>query len=233
MFQTEYATAVDSLSAQNDNNYVLQKKDFLTIRVYTNKGELIIDPNFQLRKELGGQGGMRQGQQEARYLIEESGIVTLPMVGAVTLVGMTLNEANTHLQTKYNKFYEETFVYLQVANRRVIVLGGSKGGTVIPLENEKTTLLEVLAIYGGVDNNSRAHNIRLIRGDLKDPEVQIIDLTTIEGMKKANLEVQPNDVVYIEPIRKPVVESLRDAGPILSFVTSMISLGVLIYSLNN
>lgn len=232
MFQTEVESIMDTLK-KNDDNYLLKERDYFELKVYTNNGELIIDPNFQLRRDLGG-NMMNQGQQKAfLYLIREDGQVLLPMVGDVKLVGLTIYQATQLLKEKYATFYEMPFVHLIVDNRRVIVLGGTKGGTVIPLENEKMTLLEVLAISGGVDNMSKAHNIRLIRGDLKNPEVQIIDLSTIEGMKKANLEMQPNDIVYIEPIRRVITESLRDFGPIMSFLTTIISVGVLIISLSN
>lgn len=232
MFQTEVEIMMDTLS-QNKDNYVLKKRDYLELKVYTNDGELIIDPNFQLRKDLGGNIGNSSGQSKFLYLIREDGNVLLPMVGNVKLEGLTLYQANSFLKEKYAKFYTSPFVNLTIANRRVLVLGGSKGGIVIPLENEKTTLLEILAIYGGIDNNAKAHNIRLIRGDLQNPEVKIIDLTTIEGMTKANLEILPNDVIYIEPIRKVIIESLRDFGPIMSFFTTIISLGILLVSLNN
>lgn len=233
MFQTEVEILMDTLS-QNKDNYVLKKRDYLELKVYTNDGELIIDPNFQLRKELGGNmGNNTSGQSKFLYLIREDGDVLFPMVGDIKLEGLTLYQANALLKEKYAKFYTSPFINLTIANRRVFVLGGLKGGTVIPLENEKTTLLEILATYGGIDNNAKAHNIRLIRGDLKNPEVQIIDLTTIQGMKQANLEILPNDVIYIEPIRKVVIESLRDFGPIMSFFTTIISLGVLLVSLNN
>ena len=35
-------------------------------------------------------------------------------------------------------------------------------------------------------------------------------------MRRANLQVEPNDVIYVEPIRRPVLDALADAGPILS-----------------
>ena len=43
------------------------------------------------------------------------------------------------------------------------------------LENNNTTLLEALAIAGGI-STGKAKRIKLIRGDLKDPKVYLIDL---------------------------------------------------------
>ena len=132
----------------------------------------------------------------------------------------------------YSTYYENPFVNLQVVNRRVVVLG-ALGGQVIPLSYEDMTVIEVLALSGGLDNFSKANNIRLIRGDLDDPQVQVMDLSTIQGMREAQLLVQPNDIIYVEPIRRVVTESVRDVAPVVALLTSMITLLVLVISLNN
>ena len=102
---------------------------------------------------------------------------------------------------------------------------------VLPLENENTNLLEVLALAGGLNKDSKAHNIRLLRGDLNDPEVYLIDLSTVEGMKQSLVPVQPGDVIYVEPVRRVVSESLKDITPVLSILTSTLTLIILIIQL--
>jgi polysaccharide export outer membrane protein len=109
---------------------------------------------------------------------------------------------------------------------------GALGGQVIPIENENTTLLEILAAAGGLNQRSKGSNIRLIRGPLDDPAVQIIDLSTIEGLKKASLQVLPNDVVYVEPVRRVFNETVRDAAPIIGVVTNVVTLLLVIQNLN-
>ena len=42
-----------------EKNYKIQANDLLEVRVYTNKGERIIDPNNELQRD---QGGMRNQQ---------------------------------------------------------------------------------------------------------------------------------------------------------------------------
>jgi hypothetical protein len=119
-----------------------------------------------------------------------------------------------------------------VTNNRVIILG-SPGGVVIPLANDNMNLLEVLALAGGVDGNGggggglyryggKTSNIRIIRGDLKNPQVEQIDLSTIAGMRKANLQMEPNDIIYIEPVRRHFLEGLTDAGPVIGVIGSVL-----------
>lgn len=209
------------------SNYCIQVEDFLEIEVYTNNGELIIDPNMELRKDLGGQQSQGRKAISPSYLVQSDGTIKLPMVGIVQVEGFTLLEVDSILENNYNNYYESVFVITKVQNRRVTVLG-PLGGKVVPLPNENMNLIEVLALYGGIDNNSKAHNIRLIRGELDNPSVQIVNLTTIEGMKKASLQVKTNDIIYIEPVRKVVSETVKDVTPIVSMFTSLVTLIIVI-----
>ncbi|MDA0196819.1 MAG: hypothetical protein O2887_11030, partial [Bacteroidetes bacterium] len=109
------------------------------------------------------------------------------------------------------------------SNKRVIVLG-APGGQIIPLENENMSLVEIIALSGGINQDARSQNIRLIRGDLTNPEVYYVDLGTVAGMRASILNVEPGDVIYIEPRRRVLFEALRDVSPILGLVTSLLTL---------
>ena len=211
-------------------NYIIQPTDQLSLSVYSNSGELIIDPNFTLRKEIGVGGNMSRMMEKPTYLVRPDGTVKFPMLGYVFIEGYTLVQADSLLSIKYSEYYVEAFATTTLENRRVVVLGGGEGanGQVIPLLNENMSILEVIALAGGIPNTAKAHNLRLIRGDLNNPAVEVIDLSTISGMKAANMYVQPNDVIYIEPVRKVVVESVRDLSPVLSLLTSLLTLAIIL-----
>ena len=54
--------------------------------------------------------------------------------------------------------------------------------------------------------------------------------STVSGMTKTIKMVLPGDIVYVEPVRRPVPESVRDLAPIVSLITSGVAL---IIALNN
>ncbi len=197
-------------------NYVIQAHDQLEVVIYTNKGESLIDPN----NALDTQGAVVQ--ENPLYTINSEGNTDLPILGAVNLGGLSLGEANAKLAELYSVYYKNPFVQTKYANKRVVVLGASKT-KVVPLNNEGMNLLEVLALAGGVYETGKGNNIRVIRGDLDNPEISVIDLTTFDGMRSANLNVQPNDIIYIEPVRRPF-SGLRDFTPILGAITSVLAL---------
>ncbi len=225
MFKSdEMSTAFAKKVEETEHNYKVQPNDYLMVDVYTNGGELLIDPNFQYS---GDMGQSRFQQEKPKYLVRVDGKVDLPMIGEVEVDGLTIVELNVLLSSKYNEFYENSFVYAQLVNQRVIIIG-PEGGKVIPLLNENMNLIEVIALYGGMGKDSKSNSIKILRGDLNDPEIFAIDLSTIEGMKKSQLKIEANDIIYIEPGRKILSESLRDITPIVSLTTSVLTLVILL-----
>jgi polysaccharide biosynthesis/export protein len=232
MFKSTDAASAEKAkkdAAEVENNFQIIKNDRLRIKIYSNGGERLIDPNPQLT----GTNQNRQqtnsvSENEPVYLIDLKGLIKLPMVGEVKLEGLTLKQAELVLQKEYERFFKEPYVQLSFVNKRVIVLG-ALGGQVIPLENENTRLVEVLALAEGLDNNAKAQNMRLIRDD----KVYEIDFSTIEGYLNGNMLIQSGDIVYVEPIRKPVSEALRDYSGMFSILVSLVTLITLISAINN
>ena len=210
---------LSKIIVETQGNYQVSPNDHLQIEVYTNKGEQLIDPNNAFND---GQKTNTEALHPV-YTVKPDGTVNLPILGSVHLGGMTIPEVNSNLEEKYSVYYKAPFVQTKYLNKRVIVLGATEG-KVIPLDNEGMNLLEVLALAGAVNNDAKGSNIRLIRGDLSNPQVQVIDLTTIEGMARANLEIQPNDIIYVEPMIRPFSESLKVIVPLLSLLTSVLAL---------
>lgn len=204
--------------------YKLANNDLVLFRIFSNNGFKLIDlTNFNTN--MGG--GF--GRVTLNYLIEFDGTVKLPIVGRIKLAGKTIREAELLLEEIYSEHYNKPFVMLEVSNRRVIIFPGS-GGTakVISLENNNTTLLEALALAGGI-STGKAHRIKLIRGDSRNPDVFLIDLSTIEGMKNGDMVIQANDIIYIEPVLQVTRTILGELTPIVSLITSFI----LIWSIIN
>jgi polysaccharide export outer membrane protein len=236
MFKTDTDMNIEKMRASlaiAEKNYIIQPNDYLSVQVYTNRGERILDPNGEVMRSLsggsrgGGNTNISSNQGDQQFLVQYDGVVKLPMVNYVKISGFTLYQADSLLQVKFTEFYKDVYVITKVNNNRIIVLGGS-GGKVISMLNDNMNLLEVLALAGGVNAGSKAHNIRLIRGDLQNPSVQIIDLTTISGMRRAALNVEPGDVVYVEPVRRAFLEGLRDYLTIISAFTGAVTYYLLV-----
>jgi polysaccharide biosynthesis/export protein len=205
-----------------EKNYTIQKNDFLNLTVYTNNGERAIDPNFELSKDNVSTN--TSSRREINYFVDLNGIIHFPMIGEINLENLTIRQAEEILKKEYAKYYQEPFVVLKYTNKRVIVLG-EPGGQVIPLVNDNIRLTEVLALSKAIQGNAKADNIRILRGD----KVFLADLSTIDGYLKNNMIIESGDIVYVEPLRKPVIEALRDYTPFVSIIASLGTL-VLIFT---
>ncbi len=258
MFRSNGDLISDQLLAKKmevESNYLVAPNDRLAFRVYSNAGEEIkwipaldgIMMNNQQGAQQGAQQQMQMQQQMmnnptlqqqnanfSSFLVQDDGKVYLPVVGALEVANLKLRQIDSLLALPeyFGKIYKGCFVRSQCVNNRVIVLKGEMG-TVLPIQNENMTVIEAIAASGGVPNNVRAKNMRLIRGDLQAPNVYVIDLSTVEGLRRVNLRVQPNDIIYMEPVRKTVLESLNDIAPFLGVVTSVATLITTIILLNN
>lgn len=203
---------------QAERNYVIQKNDLLKIDIYSNKGERIVDPNPDFTTPVGTTS-TQQNRQPVTYLVDLNGIVKFPMVGELKMEGLTLRQAESVLQSEYEKFFTDSFVVLTFQNKRVIILG-APGGQVIPLNNQNVNLAEILAMAKGIPTDGKAQNLRIVRND----QVFLIDMSTIEGFKAGNMIIEPGDIIYVEPVRRPFAEGIRDYAGIFSILISTLSL---------
>lgn len=200
--------------------YRLAPNDQLYFRLYTNDGERLIDP-------ISPQG-IQQLRGDHNYAIEFDGMVKLPVLGYIKLSGMTIREAEVYLENEFTRFYNRPFVRLRVTNHRVTIFPGGRGGasTVVYLENTNTNIFEALALAGGIADG-RANKVKVIRGELSNPQIFLIDLSTIEGVRNADMIVQANDIIYVEPRERVPQRILENVSPYLSLVTT----ALLVYSL--
>jgi polysaccharide biosynthesis/export protein len=225
MFRVPDGHELQEEISKAQSNYVIQKNDLLELQVYTNKGERILDQNLTTLQPSSSTGAANLSQET--YLVKEDGTVRFPLIDNVKIEGLKLSQAQEIIQNEFKKYYQEPFVILNYSNKRVTVLGAA-GGKVIPLVNENVRLTEIIALSNGTAADFKAHNIRIMRGD----KVLLADLSTIDGYLKYNFLIQPDDVIYIEPVRRPALEAIRDYSSVLGVFTSITTLVVLIISVN-
>jgi polysaccharide biosynthesis/export protein len=220
MLKTDRSFVYDEIPQNANEEYVLSPNDFLEMRLFANKGFLIIDISSGAEERAGG--AMAVGRNFITYPIYENGDVKLPIINYVNLTGMTIKEAEKYLEGLYSEYYVDPYVQLMVTNRRVFVFpGGGGDAKVIPILNNNITLLEAITLAGGLPKRGRAKKIKLIREVDNKHEVYLIDLSDISGLKYADIIVQANDIIYVEPVPQIAQEILQEITPILSLVSSL------------
>jgi polysaccharide export outer membrane protein len=219
MLKTEktykYSTNLDTARAPE---YKISPNDMLDIRMYSNDGFKLIDLTSLNESNTG-----YRMQQNITYLVEPDGNVKLPILGKRKLGGLTMREAQTTLEESFSEFYRGPYVYLRITNRRVIVFPGAPGDAkVIPIENFNITLIEAIALAGGLSENGKAKKVKLIRRNKDKQDVYLMDLSTIEGLKDASTVVQAGDIIYVDPRRRYALKTFQEVSPIVSILSSVI-----------
>lgn len=207
-------------------NYKISPNDFLNMKIFSNDGFHLIDLTNQNTAGASNGSGASTGPNGfmgTEYLVESDGSVNLPEIRRTPLAGLTIREATELLEKLYSKYYLKPYILLSVDNRRVIVFPGDPGtAKVIPLINNNTTLIEALALAGGLTESGKAKEVKLIRGDPAKPQVYLIDLSSIQGIKEGNTILQANDIIYVTPQRRPTLAFLERITPLLSAITTIL-----------
>jgi polysaccharide biosynthesis/export protein len=223
MLKTDKNFIYDTIPESPSTEYRISPNDIINFRLYANDGFMLID----VASGIDNANRMQMNRNYLNYLVETDGTVRLPIIGKIPISGYTVREAEFYLEEKYNEFYVKPFVQVQVVNKRVIVFpGNGSDAKVITLENNNTTLMEVIAMAGGITERGRAAKIKVIRKVDGVRKVYLVDLSTIDGLKYVDMIVQANDYIYVEPVPEVGKELVRDIAPIVSLLTS----AILVYS---
>lgn len=210
----------DSIPLLPRQDYRLAKDDKFTFTLATNDGKRILEGMSGIAYEIGDRNGNTK-TMELEYVIRSDGYVKLPVIGDVNLVGKTVKESEDTLTRLFSGHYLDPFVQLRVTNQRVIVFPGEGGeARVIIIKNNNTTLMEVIAEAGGIRDRGKANSVKLMRSINGKREIYPIDLSTIDGLAYADMIVQANDYIYIEPNAKLGREALAQTTPFLALLTT-------------
>ncbi len=201
----------------NEKEYIIQPFDKLDIKILYNNGAQLIELNQPLLN-----------QQRLEYLVEFDSLTKLPYLGRIKLAGLTIRKAEELLEQKYKDFIVEPFVLIEVINKRVIVFtSGASTGKVLTIKNENYNLIEALAESGGINDFSKSYKIKILRGNLNNPDIYLFNLQKISNMKNANFLLQPNDIIYVEARPRYASKILSEVTPYLSLFSS----AILVYSI--
>jgi polysaccharide export outer membrane protein len=188
MFQTKRNYPFEDASKMPDiREYKIAVNDELNISISPNKGASI----FENTDVIASRG--------VGTTVDYDGSIKLPILGRIKISNLTVREAELLMEDLLKTYYVDPYVTIKVLSKRVILFSGGAGvARVVPLPFQNMNLLEVLAISGGIPATGKAHRIKIIRGDLKNPQIYLIDLSKIENLKKSDLIVQGDDIIYVD-----------------------------------
>ena len=189
----------------------IKPKDELTIFVScpTDKDAVaMFNRHVPLPLDISNQriGGIRMQQSRGqfhRYLVENDGCIEFPVIGKIKLEGLTIEQANKHIEQKIAPYVQSGASYqvnTHIDNFEVTVMGEVKSPNTFTVTRNKMTILEALAKAGDMTIYGRRDNVKLLRQQ-PDGEYSIheIDMCDANIINSPYYYLQQRDVVYVEP----------------------------------
>jgi polysaccharide export outer membrane protein len=227
-------TRQDSLIDKNKPGYKLQPGDILYIQVVTPDPEInkIFNPLMSaenMRGQVRGESMYYNG-----YSINDSGYIELPIMDTIYVNNMTLSKAKDRIKTKANKYLKKAQIITRLAKFRFTVMGEVTAPGVKQVYDNQVNIMEALAYGGDITYNGNRQNVLIIRPTGEGSKVKRIDVTNKNLIGSENYYIQPNDVIYVEPLSSTLIrERGSDYMFLLSAVSSILSTTVILLNLIN
>ena len=138
-------------------------------------------------------------KQDGTYKVDSLGNIEFPLLGKISVVGLTTREVKNIIQHKLSDSYKMPLVEVNLANFKVTILGEvSRPGTYY-LSSENVNLFELLGLSGDLTIYGKRENLLLIRDSLNFKQMIRLNLNTRNIVSSPYFNLRQNDVVYVEP----------------------------------
>ena len=210
----------------------IMPKDLLTIVVSCTSPELAAPFNLTIASpsNLSIQYTTTQPVLQ-QYLVDNEGKISFPVLGALTVGGLTKKQAEQLIVDKLKPYMKENpIVTVRMVNYKISVIGEVARPGTFTISNEKVNLLEALAMAGDMTVYGLRDNVKLIREDANGKQqIVTLDLNNAETILSPYYWLQQNDIVYITPNKAKARNS--DVGNSTSLWFSATSILVSVVSL--
>ena len=172
--------------------------------------------------------GDNRSAYEKGFVLDKSGNVSLPYVGAINLAGLKLEDAHDTIVGRFRTFIDEPIITLKKLSFKVSIIGEVNRPGLYYIPNEQLTILEAIALAGDLTNYANRTDLKILRKS-GDGVIEIpVDFTSKTAFTGASKYIYPDDIVYVPPTRKKAFTSISPATQVL---TSLITTLVLVAAL--
>ena len=168
---------------------------------FFHKHEYVIKPHDRLSVVIYGYPNLSSTQDKNDFglEVESDGTIALPVIGRIRAAGYTKSMLQRRLYQIYGKYLaRKPFIKVDVLNKKVYVIGAVKNPGAIDFNKVSfVTPLKAVAMRGGLSNRAKRDRILIVRGNRRNYDVAVLDLTDINSLRRYNIVLQPEDIVYV------------------------------------
>jgi len=224
---SKFSETQPSLIENSKSPYRLQPFDIVSIQIKSPIDHREISGVFNVTSSQNSMFATPGNLYLDGYSIDANGRVCLPVLGEITVKGLTLEDAQRLVQSHADKYLNNATVIVKLTSFKITVLGEVKNPGYYFVYNNQATVLEALGMAGDLTNFGNREKVKLIRQVSSGSEVVLLDLTESELLNSEYFFLMPGDVLYVEPLR---VRSKRENLDLLTLLFSALTTTVLVLS---
>ena len=195
---------LEEVHEYDKQEYQLQTNDILDVKISS------LNPEVNALFNASTMGTMQVAQATAQtggdlfyingYSIDQDGKIDIPFVGKVDVLGLTLNEAHSAVNVKVSELFTNYHLQVKLGGVRFSALGEfNRPGKHVVMQNQ-VTIFEAIALGGDLSLVANREQIRLIRQHPEGTKIHSINLLDESVVGSPYYFIQPNDVLYAEPL---------------------------------
>ena len=183
--------------------YKLQENDILDVQIRSMNPEInaLFSPGAAMNQNM--QAGVQSGGDlyyMTGYSVNEEGAIELPFVGKINVQGQTLEEAKASVTAEVSKMFKSFHLQVKLGGIRYSALGEFRSpGKKVILQNQ-ATIFEAIAASGDLTQVANRNEVRLIRQYPDGTKIHTLNLLDQSIISSPYYFIQPNDVLYAEPL---------------------------------
>lgn len=165
------------------------------------------------------------------FTVDDHGNIRIPVLGEVGVLGYTLDEVRLKIEKQlldeYFKQEADLFVSVKLAGLRYTINGEvNTPGTKVVFQ-DRLTLLDAIANSGDITLTGNRKEVLVVRQNPTGTTMETINLTKLEAMNSSYYYIQPNDFIYVKPLKQKSwgtgTNGLQSFTTILSAVSLLVT----------
>jgi len=157
------------------------------------------------------------------YTVTDDGKVDIPVLGKIEAKELSLDEFQKNIQQLVDSMLKDAKVIVKYGGFKFTVLGEVKRPGLYYYYNNRLTVFDALGEAGDLTDMGNRENILIVRPTQNGSNTYRINLLDKNLLQDSNFYINPNDVIYIEPIRtKNWKLNASNISIILSSITTTI-----------
>ncbi|MEN2415106.1 polysaccharide biosynthesis/export family protein [Flavobacterium mesophilum] len=222
----------NTVAAVQTKPYRIQVNDVLSINLKA------IDPKLVSIFNKTESANLTSGRSEAAlyfdgFTVDDHGNIRIPILGEINVIGYTLEEVRVIIEKKLLEDYFKTdaniFVTVKLAGFRYTINGEVSSTGTKTLFQEHVNIMEAVANAGDINTVGNRKAVTIIRQTPTGVQMHEIDLTDVNVMKSPYYYLQPNDYIYVKPLRQKTWGTGQTGIQSIGTIITLLSLATTVY----